>query len=281
MAITTLAQLKAARRQLVSITSITQAAAVANAEINFVSRFSDTGAPSGTLAGTNTANGIVPTSSSAGYPRIVPFAAGAHGYLVNATITRANEGAVYLFDRLFVAGAYNFNAATSLASQPSFSSRLINTNYNECEIWIEVVTNLQSGVPVPTLSIGYTNQDGTTGRTATYGFTASLNLAATTCRPFALQSGDSGVQRIDSVTCTNFTAGTFNVMVLRRLAQVYVRGILGTGTSGTALREIVQFGTQEVLPQLFQDSALYVLSKPNGNTSSVTFPRVVCTIAEG
>lgn len=280
MAITTLAQLQTARRQKISITSTAQAVAVDDPNLNFISRFSDAGEPSGALAGTNAINGIVPTSSSAGYPRIVPFASGAQGYLVSATITRANAGAVYLFDRLFVAGSYSFNAAATLSAQPSFASRVVNSDYSECELWFEVVTQLQSS-STPTLSIGYTNESGVNGRTATSGFTGAINLPPTLCRPLALQSGDSGVQSVNSVTCSNFTAGTFNVMVLRRLANVYVHGVVGVGSAGTARVENVGFDTDDVFPQLFDSSALYVLSKPNPNSSTVSFPRVACTIAEG
>ena len=77
----------------------------------------------GTLAVGNTAAGIVPTDATAGYPPINAFGAGKTGYLACADYANTVSSRGALFETLFSAGAYAFNANTTLASQPSYSAR--------------------------------------------------------------------------------------------------------------------------------------------------------------
>lgn len=266
MAITTLAGLMTAKRQVISITS---SASVGSGNTYPNSRFAAAGEPTGTLAGTSTAAGVVPTSGTAGYPYIRPFAAGNTGYLANVSASNSNSK-VFLFDRLFVAGAYAFNASVNLASQPSFSARVPGGDYNGLEIWVENVT---AGTGIQSVTVGYTNQDGTNGRSTgamSYGGAGVVS----NCFPMQLQSGDSGVQQIDSVTGTVATAGTFNVMVLRRLAEFRLP------TAGSHDRVSPLDGW--ILPQIYSDSALYVMSVLDSGTGAGTgIVRVRCDIVEG
>lgn len=59
------------------------------------------------------------------------------------------------------------------------------------------------------IAVTYTNQDGVTGRTT--GTIAATGVAPIVGRmlQLPLQAGDTGVQKIESVTSTVSTAGTF------------------------------------------------------------------------
>lgn len=81
--------------------------------------FDQVGQPgAGTLAIGNTANGLVPDDTVAGYPLIASFG-GAAGYLSGIDFSSSVACRLMLFDRLFAAGAYVFNADVTLANQPS------------------------------------------------------------------------------------------------------------------------------------------------------------------
>lgn len=210
------------------------------------SLFDVAGAPgAGTLAIGNTANGLVPDDSVAGYPIISAFGGSATGYISKVEFGSSLACRLALFDRVFAAGAYAFNASTTLASQPSYSARLPNTDYNGLEIWIECVTPFTGNV---TVTVTYTNQAGTTARSTSLATGTPLTLGR--CMQIPLQAGDSGVQKIESVVCTVASVGTLNVMVLRPLWA----GRVKTVNDGD-LHDLLRTG----LPQIYESSALYVM----------------------
>lgn len=170
---------------------------------------------SSTIAGGSTANGEVPTDTEAGVFGITAFQSGARGYLANVSYTNSSVANVRacLYDVLFRAGSYNFNANQTLTSQPSFSSRIPDGDYSCTELFVE---GLSTGTGNLSVAIGYTDQDGNTGATtgtyATGGVTQALRWM-----PIPLAAGDSGLRKVESVVGSVATGGTFNVIVARRL----------------------------------------------------------------
>ena len=220
----------------------------------------------GVLAGTSTAAGIVPTDATAGCPLIDAFGASATGYLAQVDFGSSVACRFKIVDMLFKAGAYAFNAAVTLASQPSYSSRVPGGNYANTQIWIEAVTAFTGNLSV---AVTYTNQAGTTGRTTG---TVALGLAPTVGRliQLPLQSGDTGVQVINSVTATVATVGTFNVLVLRPL---------WTGRCRTANDGDVHDIPKTGMPTLFADSALVALVAADSTATGI--PEIELMIANG
>jgi hypothetical protein len=201
----------------------------------------------GTLAGTSVAAGVVPTSATAGCPVINAFTGANAGYITNVDFGSSVACRFRLYDMVFKAGAYAFNAAQTLASQPSYSGRVPSgTDYTSCSIWLECVTAFTGN---QTITITYTNQAGTAGRTTGAVATA---VAPTVGRLFQmpLQAGDTGVQKIESVTSTVSTVGTFNVLVLRRLWSGRCR-VPNDGDTHPA--------DKTGLPIVFATSALYLM----------------------
>jgi hypothetical protein len=219
----------------------------------------------GVLAGANTAAGVVPTDATAGFPLINAFG-GAVGYLNNVIVSNTVSCRMYLFDMLFKAGAYAFNANVTLAGQPSYSSRIPagGTDYTDTEIWIEAVTAFTGN---QSIAITYTNQAGTAGRTTG---TVVTGVAPTIRRMFRLplQAGDTGVQKIDQVVSSVSTVGTFNVLVLRRL------GVGRVGNNGLFSLDLAFNGS----PQIFADSALYPVVVTDGTSSGI--PELFGTIVD-
>lgn len=229
----------------------------------------------GTLAGSTTAAGVVPTDATTGFPVVNAFGGGATGYLTQVDFGSSVASRLKILDMVFKAGAYGFAAGTTtLASQPSYVSRMPGGLYGNTQIWIEVSTAFVTGTAWQ-VQVTYTNQAGTTGRSTT--ITAALAAAALTLGrmyQLALQAGDTGVQKIDSVIVTNgataMTAGNFNVIVVRPLWSGRAR-IANDGD----VHELTKTG----LPQVFADSALYLIVCPDSTSTGI--PEVEIVIANG
>lgn len=210
----------------------------------------------GTLAGSNTANGLVPTTTTAGYPTINSFG-GATGYVSNIDFGNTVACRITLYDRLFLAGAYAFNAATSLTTQPSYSGRVPGgTDYTNTELWIECVTTFTGN---QSIAVTYTNQAGTAAHTTG---TIATGVAPTIgrCLRLPLQAGDTGIQKVESVTSTVATVGTFNVMILRSL---------WTGRCRIANDGDVHDMLRTGMIQVFDTSALYALVIADSTSTGV------------
>lgn len=273
MAITTFDGFIASAKQYLSYIKTPGRTTVAN---GWFSAFDLAGNPgAGTLAGTSTTAGVVPTDATAGCPTITDFAGGATGYLAQVDFGNTVASRIKIFDMLWKAGAYAFTGATTtVTAPPSYSSRMPGGDYGDTQIWIEVSTAFATGTAW-TVSVTYTNQSGTTGRT-TPALATMAAAALTLGRMYQLplQAGDTGVQKIESVIVTNggtaMTAGAFNVLVLRPLWSGRVR-IANDGDTHDF--------TKTGMPQLFQDSALIVAISADSTAMGV--PELEFVIASG
>lgn len=273
MAITSFDGLLASAKQYLSWMKTTSRTSVA---AGWFSLFDIAGNPgAGVLAGASTAAGVVPTDATIGTPRIEAFAGGASGYLAQVDFGCSIACRLKLFDMLFKAGAYGFAAGTTtLSAQPSYASRMPGGSFGDTQIWIEVSTAFTTGTAWQ-VQVTYTNQDGVAGRSTIV--TAAMAAAALTLGrmyQLALQAGDTGVQKIESVIVTNnvtaMTAGAFNVLVLRPLWSGRVRMANDGDTHGP---------DKTMLPEVFADSALVVAICPDGTVTGV--PEIEMVIANG
>lgn len=266
MAITTRDGLIAAAKIIAPLYKTTARTTVAG---GWFSMFDIAGNPgAGTLAVGNTANGLVHTDATAGYPAI-PFSAN-RSYLSRLAVSNTVISQIALYDRIFSCGAYSFNANTNLTTQPSFASRVSydggSANYNGLEIWVEQVTAATGNQAV---NVTYTDQGGASGSTGAIGIGAAPTVGR--CWQLPLAAGDTGLQTITNVTGTVATVGTFNVHVLRPLARVYVP---------VASQQILLNWADLGLPELFNDSALFpMVMAPSGTSSGL--PWLELQIANG
>jgi hypothetical protein len=211
----------------------------------------------GTLAGTSTTAGVVPTDATAGYPLINAFSGANKGYLGKVEFANTVACRIALFDRLFLAGAYAFNANQALSTQPSYSSRIPGgTDYTGLELWVEQVTAATGNQAV---TVTYTDESGNAGATTgAVGIGAAPTVGR--CWQLPLASGDSGVQKVESVVGSVASAGTFNVMVLRPLwsSRVVV-------ANWGDVHDMIRTGINEV----YADSAFYVMVCADSTSSGL------------
>jgi hypothetical protein len=217
----------------------------------------------GTLAIGNTANGVVPTDAVAGYPTI--GAISNTGYVGKIDYSWTVPGRLHLYDCLFSAGAYAYNANITLASQPSFAVRVPGADYRGLEIWLEAVTAHTGN---QSIRIQYLDQDNNAGDTGTIATGVAPILGRMYRMPLA--AGDTGVRQINVVTSTVSTAGTFNVHVMRPLwtGRVIIANYGDT-------HDFLKTG----LKQIYTDSALRVVVQPDSTATAL--PQVYIEVCDG
>ena len=265
MAITTFDGFLASAKQYVRMFKSASRTSIAAAWFSVFDLAGNPGA--GTLAGSSTAAGVVPDDTTAGAPSITTFGGGATGYLAQVDFGSTVACRLKIFDMLFKAGAYAFNANTTLAAQPSYSGRVPGgTDFTDTQIWIEAVTAFTGNLSV---AVTYTNQAGTTARTTG---TVALGTAPTVGRmiQLPLAAGDTGVQKIESVVATVSTVGTFNVLVLRPL---------WSGRCRLANDGDVHDLAKTAMPQLFDTSC--IIMAVNADSTATGIPEIELVIANG
>lgn len=143
-------------------------------------------------------------------------------------------------------------------------------------VQIMVVGTNASGGALPNFIVNYTNSDGVAGRTsatmrmnsatATGSIITSDNGNQISSVPFVgLQSGDSGVKSIQSVTMTSGTdIGLFCFVLVKPL-------LTGVILEQTAPYESVCMPNQLSMPRIYDDAYLNLICLPNGNITGLSF----------
>jgi hypothetical protein len=279
MAISSLDNYIAASKQRVRILKTASRTVVATIPFSVFDLAGNPGA--GVLAGTNTVNGgVVPTDATAGCP-MIDFTSGT-GYLSKVEYGSSVACRLSLHDMIVKMGTMAYNSGTTTPTadtQPTISQRCPdypgsgNVFGARNELWVEIVTAMTSATAWQ-VQVTYRNQAGTSGRTTIIS-PAQAAAALTVGKMFmlGLQSGDTGVQRIESVIVTtgSATAGTFNVLITR---PIWTSGRCMTANDGD-IHDMLKTG----LPVIYADSALIIQVQADSTASGV--PEVAFEIANG
>lgn len=261
MAITTLDGYIGAKKQQVQYAKTASITTVAGFGVR---AFAQTGVPGvGTLAVGNTTTGIFPTNAIAGYPSISAITN--TGYISKVEYFSSVACFMTIYDTLFSAGAFAHNAAITLNTQPSYVSRVPGSNYQNTELWLEAVTAFTGN---QSIRITYLDQGGEAGDTGVIATGIAPILGRMYQMPLA--AGDSGVSRVDTITSTVSSAGTFNVHVLRPLCSM----VVASANFGGVL-DLMQTG----LPQIYATSAISVVNRPVSTASGS--PMINIEVSDG
>jgi len=223
----------------------------------------------GTLAGSSTTVGVEPTDATTGCPIINAFGSGNTGYLTKVEYYNSVISTLYIYDLLFKAGNYAYNSGTTnLSTQPDISNRCPDYDAgtptvfgNGNEIWIEVVAAMTNATAWQ-VQVTYTNQSGGSSTSIVSAAQAAAALTVGKMFQIALAAGDSGVQKINSVIVTTgaATAGSFNVLIMRRLWTNRI-AIANTGT----VDDILKTGA----PIVYTDSALVLVVQADSTSTGL------------
>lgn len=151
-------------------------------------------------------------------------------FMISAGVVPSITGVFLLYDRLFHIGGLSGTSAVDQTVQgdPASPALTRNTSGVGNVVWAEIYTII--GATGTTLTMTYTNQSGTPGRTSNINFGATGFREVTRVQRFPLAAGDSGVQSVEKVrlTASTATAGNFGITIAKPLAWIPV-GAAGAG----------------------------------------------------
>lgn len=217
----------------------------------------------------STLNGVVLSSTSAlvagQLPHYNPASGNSYLHYLEAQATQA--GRLLLLDRLWHNGGFTITSTTAQTiTSPTWPARCPTSGTDDTPattglgVFLAVEVSAATGAGTPTITVSYTNQAGTSGRTGTniIGTVATSAIGATYF--IGLQAGDTGVRSVQSLTLSaTWTSGTINLVAYRRIASVPV-GALIPGAIGPTTGA----------GQLIYDGAVpWLVFVPNTTTASV------------
>lgn len=216
----------------------------------------------------NTLNGVVLSSSSALVNGQIPHydPASGNAYLARLRAAATQAGVSMFLDRLWHNGGYTITSTSAQNSTtPAWPSRCPTSGSDDTPattgvgVLLALEVSAACGAAAPTITISYTNQAGTAGRTAT-------NIIATTNSPaigatyfIGLQAGDTGVRSVQSMTLSvSWVSGTINLVAYRMLAELelsapFVPGAIDAISGG--------------LPRLYNGVVPWMVFVPNTTTA--------------
>lgn len=173
-------------------------------------------------------------------------------------------GVVTLYDRLADISGLSGTVTTAQNTTGLAVTRYTGTESVGNQIWVEIFTLI--GVTATTITVNYTNQDGTAGRTSqpvVFGGTARREATRLISVPLA--AGDTGVRSIESVTvlATTGTAGDFGVMIARPIVSAPI-GLAGSGVLIDCLTMLPS------MREIKEDAALSLMMQATTTTSPAT-----------
>jgi len=163
----------------------------------------------------------------------LPFVAATGGrdlHLIGASITPVTAGVYLLYDRLFHIGGLSATstAAQSVQGSPASPALTRNTGGAGNMAWYEIYGIV--GTTAAVMTMNYTNQAGTSGRTSTINIGTTGFREVTRAQRIQLAAGDTGIREINTVqlSTTTGTVGNFGITIAQPLAWIPV------GAGGTA-----------------------------------------------
>lgn len=214
------------------------------------------GAVAGAVAACDkTTTGALQFTNSAGSAQKRLVQAVAHSYGADVT-------SCFVMDRLLACGGLS-GIVTSAQTVGGTIGRYTGGDGNQ--IWIEIQTAL--GFGATTITASYTNQAGTAGRTTQAHSIGSTPRDPHNAFQLALQSGDTGVRSVQSVTlaATTSTAGDFACVIYHPITLLVGRGM----SQGP-------FGQLGGLPEIVDDACLTFIVFEGA--SGVQFGGVLSTV---
>lgn len=234
MAIATLDQLieaLGANQQRASFYKVASPGAIGG----IVSLWTVAGTPGAAANPSSGVAGDIPTDATAGAFIFTNPTAPDLTYLSRLALAAANSPYVlHIYDRLWQNSGLS-TTSTSAQTVNSVALTRPDANGDDVEAWWQCYANMGSGAPT-SVTISYTNQGGTSGRTGTLSnFVASQPIHRTL--PFTLQAGDTGVRSIQSYTQNaSLVSGTFGLVLRRKIVSFIAPvGNAGAQTDAFAL----------------------------------------------
>ena len=173
----------------------------------------------------STLNGAIHDSTAANLAGQIPFTDATLpvvNYLSNfAIMAGAINGTWDIQDRLWSNGGITITStAAQTITSPTWPTRDNNNSSNGEGVFLGLEVSAATGAGTPTITVSYTNELGTAGRTGTNINTTSATAPIGAFFPISLQGSDKGVRSVQSITLSaTWTSGTVNLVAYRLLAS--------------------------------------------------------------
>jgi hypothetical protein len=276
MAITTGDGYIAAAKQLIPYTKTAAVTTVNTTRYTIRGAAGDPGA--GTLASMGaTIPGQVPTDATSGCPTINAFGGGATGYLSRVFWNNSVVGRVELWDIVYAvnipSSAAGFQSLQTLTvtAPASYLGRCPDGLGNGLRLFVEITTTMSASATTIVCTYSNSAASPATGRTTVTS--GSLNgFIAGRWVELALQAGDSGVSKLESIVIGGATnaAGVANVIVARPLWSSATRVANSGSYDGIDMTG---------MPIVYDTSALVVTTVADSTSSGI--PDLLIEIANG
>jgi hypothetical protein len=257
MAISTLDQLIAAMLPPVSIAKAATPTLVAGRPHSL---FYLAGSPGAALAPSPGMSGAALTSYGGQIPVPAPVS-GKNIHLARFVAQATIAGALILCDRLWHNSGLSLTSTSAQTiNSVAWPARDANgtTNGEQVLVGLEVTTATGSGTP--TLTMSYTNQDGTSGRTGTNIVATAASSAVGAFYPIGLDAGDRGVRSIQTFTLSaTWTSGAASLVAYREIARLEI-----SSANVSCAIDAITGG----MPRLYDQSVPFLLFVPSGTTAS-------------
>lgn len=219
-----------------------------------------------------TLNGVTLSSTAALVNGQIPFTDPVAGntYLARLQAAATIGGTLLLCDRIWHNGGFTITSTTAQSIvSPTWPARDVAGATLGDGFMVGLEVSAACGAAAPTLTLGYTNSEGTASRTATNYFATANSPVAGSFFPFGLQAGDDGVRSIQSLTLSvSWVSGTINLVAYRVLAALE----LPNNATPNAI-DAVTSG----FPRMFNGTVPFLIFIPNNTTASNVSGQVIWT----
>jgi hypothetical protein len=220
---------------------------------------------------------VAPTPGLAGaalttYSGQIPFSNPVSGntYLGRFAGQATQAGRLLLLDRLWHnSGITITSTSAQTINSVAWPARDVAGTTNGDGVYIGVEVSTATGSGTPTLTINYTNQSGTAGKTATNVISTVASSIAGTFYPIGLAAGDTGVRSVQTFTLSaTWTSGTIHLVAYRMLASLEL-----TGANIPNAVDALTSG----FPRLYDNTVPFIVFVPNTTTTSNISAQIVWT----
>lgn len=217
----------------------------------------------------NTLNGVTLSSSTTipngAIPHYNPASGNAYLAYLDAMSTQA--GRLLVLDRIWNNGGYTITStAAQNSTTPAWPSRNPTSGTDDTPtttglgVLLALEISAATGAGTPTITISYTNQAGTSGRTATNIIATVASSAIGATYFIGLQAGDTGVRSVQSLTLSaTWTSGTMNLVAYRKLASIPLQALIPNQADA-----LTGLGTR-----IYDGTVPWLVFVPNTTTASV------------
>lgn len=149
----------------------------------------------------------------------------------------AGVGAISLMDRLWHNSGFTVTSTgVQTVDSVAWPARDRNGSANGVGVMIALEVSTILGAGTPTLTVSYTNSEGTAGRTGTIGPITTTSQVGT-WHPMTLQAGDVGVRSVQSVTqSATMTSGVYHLVAYRSICMLPIPAVnVATDRDGISL----------------------------------------------